>query len=168
MLKNFARNPLRKPRALRAELEKSIQWWPILIRPPCQLLTHQSLTALGAWERSWRLPGLPVHPWSRTGVRILPDFQLFHFGPRFKGLQMLLAGYSCFRPLTTLMVRADFDLTFCKSDWFLLKSMWKEQREDQGPGWWPWRGAWSSTRCQRWWEWFTKSVNFCEDYHYGN
>jgi len=68
------------------------------------------------------------------GAYILPDLQLCHFGPRFKDLQMLLAAYSSFRPLTRLMVRADFDPTFCKSEWFLLKSLQKEQREDQGPG----------------------------------
>lgn len=30
--------------------------------------------------------------------------------------------YSCFRPLTMLMVRADFDLIFCESDFYLFFS----------------------------------------------
>lgn len=170
MLKIFARSLFRNSRALRVELEKSVQKWGILIGPSCQL-THPSFMALGDCEHSWLLPGLSVHS-LLTRACILPDLWLCHFGPRFKGLQMCLAGYSWFIPLTMLMVRADFGRTFCMSNWFVLRFMLKEQKEDEGAAWWPLREAqmssMSSTHCQRWQDWFTKCVNFHVDYHYGN
>lgn len=46
------------------------------------------------------------------------------------------------------MARADSDLTFGKSEWFSLKTMQKEQREDQRPGWWPLREAQGCTHCK--------------------
>lgn len=60
MLKIFARTLFKKSRAPRVELEKSVQWWGILIGPSYQL-THPSFMALGVWEHSWLLPRLSVH-----------------------------------------------------------------------------------------------------------
>lgn len=139
MLKNVARNLLRKPRALRVELEKCVQWWEHTNWTPVPVV-NSSLT-LGAWEHSWQWPELSAHSLVTHGCTHPARPLTAILAP---GLQMFLAGHSCFRPLTTLMVRADFHLMFCESDWVLLKSMQKEQREDQGPGWWPPREAQSS------------------------
>lgn len=131
MLKSVTRNLLKtkkkkreEKKALIVELEKSFQGWSVLIGPMCQLLTHQQVMALGAQENSLWLPELLPLLLSYAWVHIFcQTFNSAILAPGSKAFRHFWKdSYSCFRPLTMLMVRADFDLIFCESYFYLLFS----------------------------------------------
>lgn len=83
-----------------------------------------------ATHGSWS-PGALLKP--ARAFSPLPGYAWMHLSRQTSNSAILAPGskafrhfwkgsYSCFRPLTMLMVRADFDLTFCKSDFFFLFS----------------------------------------------